>query len=62
MPKHVSKVIYKPDSQSTDEFTVIVNPVEVCRPLSGISITMTSDTPNRQYKKYVDEDKGKPCV
>ncbi|KAH7887521.1 ribosome maturation protein [Phlebopus sp. FC_14] len=25
---HVTKVVYKPDSQSTDEFIAIVNPVE----------------------------------
>ncbi|EIN10510.1 DUF1960-domain-containing protein [Punctularia strigosozonata HHB-11173 SS5] len=28
MPKSLSKVIYKPDSQSTDEYHVIVNPEE----------------------------------
>lgn len=28
MPKSLTKVVYKPDTQSTDEFTVIVNPVE----------------------------------
>ncbi|KAF8897802.1 DUF1960-domain-containing protein [Infundibulicybe gibba] len=28
MPKTLTKVIYKPDSQSTDEYTVIVNPAE----------------------------------
>jgi hypothetical protein len=30
MAKTLSKVIYKPDSQSTDEFIVIVNSEEVC--------------------------------
>lgn len=30
MSPTLTKVIFKPDSQSTDEFTVIVNPVEVC--------------------------------
>ncbi|KAG2155052.1 DUF1960-domain-containing protein [Suillus bovinus] len=28
MPKSLTKVVYKPDTQSTDEFTVIVNPTE----------------------------------
>ena len=28
MPNQVTKVIYKPDPQSTDEYTVIVNPEE----------------------------------
>ncbi|KAJ8483338.1 hypothetical protein ONZ45_g14634 [Pleurotus djamor] len=28
MPASVTKVIYKPDTQSTDEYTVLVNPVE----------------------------------
>ncbi|KAJ8597376.1 DUF1960-domain-containing protein [Rhizopogon salebrosus TDB-379] len=28
MTKAVTKVVYKPDTQSTDEYTVIVNPVE----------------------------------
>ena len=46
MTKQVSKVIYKPDSQSTDEFTVIVNPVEVRRPPRIIRISITSDTTN----------------
>jgi len=35
MAKHVSKVIYKPGSQSTDEFTVIVNPVEYKKYVGG---------------------------
>lgn len=29
MPKSVTKVVYKPDTHSTDEFMIIVNPVEV---------------------------------
>jgi hypothetical protein len=29
MSPSLTKVIFKPDSQSTDEFTVIVNPEEV---------------------------------
>jgi len=28
MPKALSKVVYKPDSQSTDEYALIVNPEE----------------------------------
>ncbi|KAI9574793.1 DUF1960-domain-containing protein [Boletus coccyginus] len=28
MPKSVTKVVYKPDTQSTEEFMIIVNPVE----------------------------------
>lgn len=31
MVKSLTKVIYKPDSQSTDEFIAIVNPEEVSR-------------------------------
>jgi hypothetical protein len=58
MPKHVSKVIYKPDSQSTDEFTIIVNPVEVRRPPSDITMSIFADTIIYQYKKYADG--GKP--
>lgn len=29
MTKELSKVIYKPDPQSTDEFTIIVDPEQV---------------------------------
>ena len=29
MPKSVTKVVYKPDTQSTDEYIIIVNPAEV---------------------------------
>lgn len=29
MPKSVTKVVYKPDTQSTDEYIIIVNPLEV---------------------------------
>ena len=58
MTKNVTKVIYKPDSQSTDEFTIIVNPVEVCPPPRLISISILFDTTNQQYKKYIDG--GKP--
>lgn len=29
MPKNVTKVVYKPDTQSTDEFMIVVNPAEV---------------------------------
>lgn len=32
MPKSLSKVVYKPDTQSTDEYIVIVNPQEVRSP------------------------------
>jgi len=33
MPKNVTKVVYKPD-KSTDEFIIIVNPVEVITSVS----------------------------
>lgn len=29
MPKNVTKVVYKPDTQSTDEYIIVVNPTEV---------------------------------
>ena len=32
MGKSLTKVVYKPDSQSTDEYIVIVNPEEVSPP------------------------------
>lgn len=31
MPATLTKVVYKPDTQSTEEYTVIVNPEEVRR-------------------------------
>lgn len=37
MGKAIAKVVYKPDSQSTDEYTVIVEPEEVCHfPVLGL--------------------------
>jgi hypothetical protein len=38
MGKSLTKVIYKPDSQSTDEYIVIVNPEEVSPPPSLLVI------------------------
>lgn len=35
MTKSVTKVVYKPDTQSTDEFIIIVNPVEYKKWKSG---------------------------
>ncbi|KAI0960400.1 hypothetical protein AcW1_004923 [Taiwanofungus camphoratus] len=35
MPKSLSKVVYKPDTQSTDEYIVIVNPQEYQRWKAG---------------------------
>jgi len=35
MTKNLTKVLYKPDTQSTDEYTVIVNPVEYRKWKSG---------------------------
>jgi len=31
MPKHLTLVVYKPDSQSTDQFMVYVDPIQVGR-------------------------------
>ncbi|KAF8213836.1 ribosome maturation protein [Mycena galopus ATCC 62051] len=39
----VSKVIYKPDSQSTEEFTVIVNPEEYKKWKDGVSTIPLAD-------------------
>lgn len=30
MPKNLTIIVYKPDSQSTDEFMVYVDPLQVC--------------------------------
>ncbi|KAH0839813.1 DUF1960-domain-containing protein [Lanmaoa asiatica] len=35
MPKSVTKVVYKPDTHSTDEYTIIVNPAEFKKWKSG---------------------------
>ncbi|KAH6915090.1 ribosome maturation protein [Coprinopsis sp. MPI-PUGE-AT-0042] len=35
MAKSLSKVIYKPDSQSTEEYTVVVNPEEYAKWKAG---------------------------
>ncbi|KAG9317348.1 DUF1960-domain-containing protein [Chiua virens] len=35
MPKNVTKVVYKPDTQSTDEYMLIVNPTEFKKWKSG---------------------------
>jgi len=35
MPRSITKVVYKPDSQSTDEYTVIVNPDEYAKWKAG---------------------------
>ena len=33
MGKNIAKLVYKPDTQSTDEFIIIINPDEVCHTL-----------------------------
>lgn len=33
MGKAITRVIYKPDTQSSDEYIIIVNPDEVCHAL-----------------------------
>ncbi|KIL00523.1 hypothetical protein PAXRUDRAFT_821616 [Paxillus rubicundulus Ve08.2h10] len=46
-PKNVTKVLYKPDTQSTDEFLAIVNPVEYKKWKAGdttISLTEVVDS------------------
>jgi len=35
MPKNVTKVVYKPDTQSTDEYIIVVNPTEYKKWKSG---------------------------
>ena len=30
MGKAITKIVYKPDTQSSDEYLIIVNPEEVC--------------------------------
>jgi len=35
MPKNVTKVVYKPDTQSTDEYIIIVDPVQFKKWKSG---------------------------
>ncbi|KAL6305780.1 DUF1960-domain-containing protein [Sparassis latifolia] len=35
MPKSLTKVVYKPDTQSTDQFIIIVNPAEYHRWKAG---------------------------
>ena len=35
MVKALNKLVYKPDTQSTDEFMMIVNDAEVCHSVSA---------------------------
>lgn len=41
MTKALTKVVYKPDSQSTDEFIAIVNPEEVRIQLMSVIVPST---------------------
>lgn len=55
MVRALTKVVYKPDSQSTDEFTVIVNPAEVRASTVGFcgGYTLTAaHTLPVQFKKW----------
>ena len=50
MGKAITKIVYKPDTQSSDEYLIIVNPEEVCHTLYH-----TIQSPHSlvaQYKKY----------
>jgi len=51
MGKNITKIIYKPDTQSTDEFIIIVNPDEVCHTLRFTGANLNHLVPV-QYKKY----------
>ncbi|KAF9266347.1 DUF1960-domain-containing protein [Marasmius fiardii PR-910] len=49
----LTKVIYKPDTQSTEEYTIIVNPEEVRPPRQLFSFAILTDFFGRiQYKKW----------
>lgn len=51
MGKAITKLVYKPDTQSSDEYLIIVNPEEVRHPFR---ITRFNPTHwlSMQYKKY----------
>ena len=53
MVKALNKLVYKPDTQSTDEFVMIVNDTEVCHCLFASSVYLLSVTPF-EYKKWKD--------
>jgi hypothetical protein len=38
MGKATTRIVYKPDTQSTDEYTIIVEPEQVCHiPIHGLA-------------------------
>ncbi|PCH40850.1 DUF1960-domain-containing protein [Wolfiporia cocos MD-104 SS10] len=43
MVRPITKVVYKPDSQSTDEYTVVVNPSEYKKWLEGATTIPLAD-------------------
>ena len=45
MPHTLTKVIYKPDTQSTDEFTIIVNPEQVRKSRRSFIISSLKSSP-----------------
>ena len=51
--QNVTKVVYKPDTQSTDEFTVFVNPAEV------IVYVLTLDGDSDVHDSAVQEMEGR---
>ena len=55
MAKGLTKVVYKPDSQSTDEYIAIVNPEQVCQVLFlRRQLPIDAGTVDPQYKKWKD--------
>lgn len=63
MGKNITKVIYKPDTQSTDEYSIIVVPEEVRRTLQFARASPTHPLPV-QYEKYKAGGKlsPQPCM
>ena len=51
MGKAITKIVYKPDTQSSDEFIIIVNPEEVRHTLQ-ITLFNPTHSSLMQYKKY----------
>ncbi|KAG6817882.1 hypothetical protein H0H87_001714 [Tephrocybe sp. NHM501043] len=59
MPKALTKVIYKPDHTSNDEYTVIVNPEEVSRVIA----TTYPDLPESDLSAFCSSRNGrKECL
>ena len=51
MGKAITKIVYKPDTQSSDEYLIIVNPEEVRHALQ-IPLLNPIHSSLMQYKKY----------